>query len=47
LEKNRFKPVWFLDLARFDLVFFPIGSVFPVWIMFDFFGFRLIKSKSN
>jgi len=59
IQTNRFwfsyfgkKPVQtslarFLDLARFDLVFFRIGSVFPVWVVFDFFSFRLIKSKSN
>jgi hypothetical protein len=31
---------WFLNLAWFDLVF-------PFWVVFEFFDFKLIKLKSN
>jgi hypothetical protein len=46
------KPVWygFFGLARFFqtwLRFFGLARFFSIWVRFGFYGFRLIKPKSN
>jgi hypothetical protein len=46
-NRNRFKPTsfgYFGKKNRFKPVWL---GFFPVWVRFDFFGFRLIKPKPN
>jgi hypothetical protein len=38
---------WFGLVFRFGSVFSVLARFFSVWVWFGFFGFKLIKPKSN